>query len=195
MPQSIALTIKSRGHPQQDIKIRPCFQIVYIQTSIYLSKWDALTSLRFLDTNGLNSPDQKTKPSYKRFPNVNIYSSCESYSENKRKFLGLARKLKTLWNMRMWVIWIIVGALEMVLKGFVKELEELEINERMETIQNLALLRSARILGRVLEIWGHLQSLRLVAVNHLKKARGEIWPKRSERRNNTKTTKMRAKSP
>ena len=34
-----------------------------------------------------------------------------------------------------------------------------------------------------------------VAVNHLKKARGEIWPKRSERRNNTKTTKMRTKSP
>ena len=31
--------------------------------------------------------------------------------------------------------------------------------------------------------------------NHLKKARGEIWPKRSERRNNTKTTKMRGKSP
>ena len=27
----------------------------------------------------------------------------------------------------------------------------------------------------------------MVAVNHLKKARGEIWPKRSERRNNTKT--------
>ena len=50
------------------------------------------------------------------------------------------------------MILIIVGALEMVLKGFVKELEELEISERMETIQNLALLRSARILGRVLEI-------------------------------------------
>ena len=31
--------------------------------------------------------------------------------------------------------------------------------------------------------------------NHLKKARGEIWPKHSERRNNTKTTKMRKKSP
>ena len=27
------------------------------------------------------------------------------------------------------------------------------------------------------------------APNHLKKARGEIWPKRSERRNNAKTTK------
>ena len=34
-----------------------------------------------------------------------------------------------------------------------------------------------------------------VAINHLKKARGEIWPKRSERRNNTKTTMMRTKSP
>ena len=30
---------------------------------------------------------------------------------------------------------------------------------------------------------------------YLKKARGEIWPKRSERRNNTKTTKTRGKSP
>ena len=34
-----------------------------------------------------------------------------------------------------------------------------------------------------------------VAVNHLKKARGEIWPKPSERRNNTKSTEMRTKSP
>ena len=34
-----------------------------------------------------------------------------------------------------------------------------------------------------------------VVVNHLKKARGEIWPKLSERRNNTKTNKMRTKSP
>ena len=38
-------------------------------------------------------------------------------------------------------------------------------------------------------------SLSEVAVNRLKKARGEIWPKRSERRDNTKTTMMRTKSP
>ena len=48
--------------------------------------------------------------------------------------------------------------------------------------------------------WGYgLQDssfLSEVAVNHLKKAIGEISPKRSERRNNTKkTTKMRTKSP
>ena len=35
----------------------------------------------------------------------------------------------------------------------------------------------------------------ITAFHHLKKARGEIWSKRSERRNNTKTTKMRTKSP
>ena len=40
-----------------------------------------------------------------------------------------------------------------------------------------------------------------VAVKHMKKTRGEIWPKRTERRNNTqkkqnkKKTKMRTKSP
>ena len=34
-----------------------------------------------------------------------------------------------------------------------------------------------------------------LTVNHLKKAGGEIWLKRRERRNNTKTTKMRTKSP
>ncbi len=37
--------------------------------------------------------------------------------------------------------------------------------------------------------WGYgykTSFLSKVAVNHLKKARGEIWPKRSERRNNTK---------
>ena len=40
-----------------------------------------------------------------------------------------------------------------------------------------------------------LQDSSEIAVNHLKKARGEIWPKRNEKRNNTKTTKMRTKSP
>ena len=39
------------------------------------------------------------------------------------------------------------------------------------------------------------QFLSEIAVNHPKKARAEIWPKRSDRRNNTKTTKMRTKSP
>ena len=40
----------------------------------------------------------------------------------------------------------------------VQGLEDLEISRRVETIKNSALLRSARILRRVLEIWGDLLS-------------------------------------
>ena len=43
------------------------------------------------------------------------------------------------------------GALGTVTKGLIKELEDLEIRGQVETIQNTALLRTARILKRVLE--------------------------------------------
>ena len=43
----------------------------------------------------------------------------------------------------------------------VKGLKELEIGERIETIQTTSLLRSARIPRRVLETWGDLLSLQL----------------------------------
>ena len=46
---------------------------------------------------------------------------------------------------------IVIGALGMVPKGLERSLEELEIRGRIETIQTTALLRSARILRRVLE--------------------------------------------
>ena len=42
-----------------------------------------------------------------------------------------------------------------------KRLEELEFGGRVETIQMTALLRTARILRRVLETWGDLLSLKL----------------------------------
>ena len=63
--------------------------------------------------------------------------------------------------MKATVIPLVIGALETVPRGLIKELEELEITGRMETIQTTTLLRSARILRGVLEIWGDLLSLRL----------------------------------
>ena len=53
----------------------------------------------------------------------------------------------------MWttVIPILVGALGMVQKSLVKELGESEIGGQADTNQTTALLRSARILRRVLE--------------------------------------------
>ena len=47
-----------------------------------------------------------------------------------------------------------------VTKGLVKGLEDLEVGRRVETIQTTALLRTAKILGRVLETWGDLLSLK-----------------------------------
>ena len=46
---------------------------------------------------------------------------------------------------------IVIGALVTVTKGLVLGLEDLEITGRVETVQTTALLRSVRILRRVLE--------------------------------------------
>ena len=51
----------------------------------------------------------------------------------------------------MKVIPIVIGALGTIPKGLIKRLEDLEIRGLVETILTTALLRSARILRRVLE--------------------------------------------
>ena len=75
-------------------------------------------------------------------------------SEKKDKYLDLARELKKLWNMQVTIILIVIGAFGTVTKGLLKGLEELEVAGRVETIQTTTLLRTARILRRVLETWG-----------------------------------------
>ena len=75
------------------------------------------------------------------------------------KFLDLARELKKLWNMKVTIIPTVIGVFGAVTKRLLKELEDLEVGRRMETIQTTALLGTARILRRVLENWGDLLSL------------------------------------
>ena len=53
------------------------------------------------------------------------------------------------------IIQIVIGLLGTVTKGLIKGLEDLEIRERVETIQIIALLRSIIILRRVPETWEH----------------------------------------
>ena len=57
--------------------------------------------------------------------------------------------------MRVMAVPVVVGALGMILKDLEKRLEELEIRERIKTIQTTALLRLARILRRVLKTCCH----------------------------------------
>ena len=61
----------------------------------------------------------------------------------------------------MTIIPIVIGAFGTVTKGLLKGQEDLEVGGRVETIQTTALLRTARILRRVLVTWGDLLSLRL----------------------------------
>ena len=63
--------------------------------------------------------------------------------------------------MKVTIVPIVVGALGTVTKGLSKGQEDLEVSGRVETIQMTALLRTARILWRVPENWGDLQSLKL----------------------------------
>ena len=81
--------------------------------------------------------------------------------EKKDKYLDLARELKTLWNMPVTIIPIVIGAFGTVTKGLLTGQEDSEVGGRVETIQTTTLLRTARILWRILETWGDLLSLRL----------------------------------
>ena len=68
-------------------------------------------------------------------------------NEKKDKYLDLAIELKKLWNMKVTIVPIVIGVLGTITKG----LEELEVGGRVEIIQTTVLLKTARILRRVLE--------------------------------------------
>ena len=60
----------------------------------------------------------------------------------------------------MIIIMVTIIPIGTVTKGLLKGLEDLEVGGGVDTIQTTALLRTARILRRVLETWGDLLSLK-----------------------------------
>ena len=81
--------------------------------------------------------------------------------EMKDKYCDLAREFKKLRNMKVTIIPIVIGAFGTVTKGLSKGMDDLEVGGRVDTIQTTALLRTTRILRRILETWGELLSLKL----------------------------------
>ena len=57
--------------------------------------------------------------------------------------------------MKVTIIPIVIGAFGTVTKGLLKGLEDLEVRGQVETMQTTALLKTARILRRVLETCCH----------------------------------------
>ena len=55
--------------------------------------------------------------------------------EERYKYLDLARELKKLWNVKVTILPIVIGALGTVTKWLVQGLEDLEIMGRMDTVQ------------------------------------------------------------
>ena len=76
-------------------------------------------------------------------------------NEKKNDLLDLVgelkKKKKTPKNMKVTMITTLNGVLGTMTKGLVKGVEDSEIRGRVETIQTTALVRSAKILRRVLE--------------------------------------------
>ena len=117
-------------------------------------------------TDGSTNLGQKTRP-YNNQPKK-IFSKIVDFAvpadhkikrkecEKKDKYLDLAKELKKLWNMKVTIIPIVIGAFGAVTIGLLKGLEDLEVGGRVETIQTITLLRTARILRRVVEPWGDL---------------------------------------
>ena len=63
--------------------------------------------------------------------------------------------------MKVTIVPIVIGAFGAITKGLLKGLEDLEVDGQVETIQMTALLRTTRLLRRVLETWGGFLSLKL----------------------------------
>ena len=84
-------------------------------------------------------------------------SNTDKLAWNNRKF----RKAQKRWNMKIMMISIVVGSLGTNPKRLVNGLEDWEIRGQVKTIETTALLRSTRILKRVLETLADLLSLKL----------------------------------
>ena len=50
--------------------------------------------------------------------------------EKKDKYLDLARELKKLWNMKVTIVPIVIGAFGTITKGLLKGLEDMEVDGR-----------------------------------------------------------------
>ena len=127
-----------------------------LENEMHKVLWDKNKSSN-LSQKTRSSDMQKKKKKKKKMQRKKDHKVKLKESEKRTRYLKLAREQKKQWNMKGSVTQIIISVL-----GLVKGLEEFEIRGQVETIQTIALLRSARILRKVLETSGNLLSLKLL---------------------------------
>ena len=72
--------------------------------------------------------------------------------EKREKYRELARELQILWTKKVTVISLVIGALGNVPKSLKNRLDQIGIRTEIETMQATALLNTARIIRKVLEL-------------------------------------------
>ena len=95
----------------------------------------------FTASTSTTNDNDKNKCCLKKYQMIKIIIIRDKYTD-------LARELRKLWDMKVTVTPIVIGAHGTVPKSLERELEELETGRRIETIPNIILLRSARILRK-----------------------------------------------
>ena len=74
-----------------------------------------------------------------------------TYYGKRRKSTWTLLGYKKMWNMKVSVVPVVTSSIGTVTKGLVQGLDDFEIRGRVKTIQSTVLLRSARVLRKVLE--------------------------------------------
>ena len=72
--------------------------------------------------------------------------------EKKEKYQNLARELKKIWNMKATVTPVVIGALGAIPKKLKKGLQDLGIETKIVELRKSAVIHTARILRKVLEV-------------------------------------------
>ena len=72
--------------------------------------------------------------------------------EKTEKYQNLARELKKIWNMKVIVTPVIIGALGATPEKLKKRLQDLGIDTKIVELQKSAIIHTARILRKVLEV-------------------------------------------
>ena len=142
-----------------------CKQTVYTQLGIRPEKWDAHTSGGFWDRN--LSPNLRPRNNQQKLRTCQIADIAVPLVQ--RSF----QKKKC--NMWVTVIQIVIGALGIIPKYLVNRQLDLGIRGQVETIQTTALLRSLRILRRVLETWWYLRKLAVTQTPKNNNQQAPVW--------------------
>ena len=72
--------------------------------------------------------------------------------EKKEKYQDLANELKKIWKMKVTVMSVFIGALAAIPKKVKKGLKDLGIDNKIVELRKSAMMHTARILRKVLEI-------------------------------------------